>query len=498
MARKPKSFKQKLTKAEVEMQYLDGVEPISDAEMLQTFFPDVSIPVAKQGMKYAMDSATGNCTGMTPCEFNGPIPAGAWREIPPSHLIGANGQMFKGILGKILRHFAARNFFIGDQINGWFGQNCFVYKACAMPGDDAVACGYKISGKDKKFCKSFCSLTSEEDFNLDESLRQFECFKRMYGGAILCPCFEEDVDMSVPLCDWSALKGKTFLGWTVIEPYYLAPDFEPNSRELTDPTYKFYLTPTYWNVMGNSDRRIHRSWLFFRRHMATAKIYQPMYKFLGPSVPQMILERLYSAEVCANEASMLMRAKRSFTMEADLRKLVANPEYAKKFLKNCAGNSDNWGIKILPEGSNAKQMDTLLTECMPLTLAQYGILCAEIGIPAPKFMMAQLTGFANSGNYELKLYADKERELENKDLIPIIKRTYKFMAACAGNSEMDIDVEFNDMDIPTVMEKADIAYQAARADKFIAEAKAVKKMADAKSAETHKSTSEQLGADTNK
>ena len=72
------------------------------------------------------------------------------------------------------------------------------------------------------------------------------------------------------------------------------------------------------------------------------------------------------------------------------------------------------------------------------------------------------------------------------------------MAACAGNAELNIEVEFNDMDIPTVMEKADIAYQAARADKFIAEAEAVKKMSDMKSAETHKSTSEQLGAGGNK
>jgi hypothetical protein len=189
----------------------------------------------------------------------------------------------------------------------------------------------------------------------------------------------------------------------------------------------------------------------------------------------MILERLYSAEVCANESSMLLRSKRTFVMEADVRKMAANPEWAAKFMRSCSANANNWGIRVVPLNSNAKQMDSYLSECMPLTTAQYGILCAEVSIPAPKFMMAQLTGFANSGNYEIKLYAQGEKILQKKDLVPIVKQTAKFQMACLRGEPMDFDVQFGDVDVPTIEERAEILYEQARAAKFTAEAEQIKK-----------------------
>lgn len=456
--------------------YIQAVDELTEDELRSGLKYEPKIPVGKKVLKFACDSASGGCTVAKP-EYNGPVPLG-FREIPPSHLLG-----FRGPIGKALKHFGARNFFLGDQVNAWFDQNCFVNKADSMPGEDAVAAGYefKVHGKaDKKLCDTLDIMFHMEHFNLDATLREFDHNKRCFGAALMVPCFEEDVDMSVPFTDWGILKGKTFLGWTNIEPYYLSPEFVPGGRETNDPTYKFYMTPSYWVVYGSNDtamaiKKIHRSWIFFRRNVITSKIYQPQYKWQGPSVPQMILERLYSAEVCANESSMLLRSKRSFVMEADVRKMAANPEYARKFLKNCAANSDNWGVRVVPRNSNAKQMDSYLSECMPLTTAQYGILCAEISIPAPKFMMAQLTGFANSGNYEVKLYAQKERQLQLDEMVPIVKQTCKIATACETGKSVEFDVKFGDVDVPTVTERAEIMYEEARAAKFLEEAKAFKR-----------------------
>ena len=459
--------------------YLDAISELSDDEIKGSINAKIAIPIgATGGRKITTDASIPNSITTPSVEFNGPIPLG-FRAIPPSHLMG-----FKGPMGKALKHFGARNFFLGDQVNAWFDQNCFVNKADTMPGEDAVAAGYdfKVRGKsDKKLVNELEEMFHTEQFNLDESLVLFEHNKRCFGAAIMVPCFEEDdVDMSVPLVDYSQLKGKTFLGWTNIEPYYLCPSFDPESRSLSDPTYKFYMVPDRWLVYGtNTDttpaKDIHRSWIFFRRHVPTSKLYQPQYKWQGPSVPQMILERLYSAEVCANESSMLLRSKRSFVMEADVRKMAANPEWARKFLKNCSANSDNWGVRVVPHNSNAKQMDSYLSECMPLTTAQYGILCAEVDIPSPKFMMAQLTGFANSGNYEVKLYAQKEKILQKNDLSPAVKQTAKIAYACLTGKTLDFDVTFGDVDVPTVEERANILYEEARAAKFTAEAEEIKK-----------------------
>lgn len=464
--------------------YPDALDELPDSEIRRGLEFDSMIPVGKKPRKITCDGA---CAVTS--EYNGPIPLG-FRAVPPSHLVG-----FRGPIGKSLKHFGARNFFLGDQVNAWLDQNCFINKADSMPGEDAVAAGFsfKVRGKaDKKLVQELEDLIHDENFNINETMREFDHNKRCYGAAVMIPCFVEDVDMETPLVDYSQLRGKTFIGWTNIEPYYISPDFDPQSRELNDPTYKFYMCPTHWNVYGATDRsqtvlkRIHRSWCIFRRNVITSKIYQPMYKWQGPSIPQMISERLYSAEVCANESSMLLRSKRSFVMEADVRKMAANPEYARRFLKNCAANADNWGVRVVPRNSNAKQMDSYLSECMPLTTAQYGILCAEVDIPSPKFMMAQLTGFANSGNYEVKLYAQKEKNLQQNELLPIVRHTLKIATACDG-MDVDFDIEFGDVDVPTITEKSEMMYNEARAAKYVSEAEAVKKMASAKSAESHKS-----------
>ena len=459
--------------------YPDAVEEISESEIKDSIAARLSIPVGESSGTNRRITADASPISVKPTEYNGPIPLG-FRSIPPSHLLGLRGPM-----GKALKHFGARNFYLGDQINAWFDQNCFVNKADTMPGEDAVAAGYsfKPRGKqDKKLVSELEDIFFSESFNLDETMTMFEHNKRCFGAAVMVPCFEEDVDMSVPLVDYSQLKGKTFLGWTNIEPYYLSPQFDPGSRELLDPTYKYYMVPSRWIVYGGEGgeaqkpyRDIHRSWVFFRRHVPTSKLYQPQYKWQGPSVPQMILERLYSAEVCANESSMLLRSKRTFVMEADVRKMAANPEWAAKFMRSCSANANNWGIRVVPLNSNAKQMDSYLSECMPLTTAQYGILCAEVSIPAPKFMMAQLTGFANSGNYEIKLYAQGEKILQKKDLVPIVKQTAKFQMACLRGEPMDFDVQFGDVDVPTIEERAEILYEQARAAKFTAEAEQIKK-----------------------
>lgn len=472
MKKKPLSGKQKMEKYNGDFFDIDGFEEMSDADALSAMSArSVNLGGGKH-LRITTDSATGDISS---CQiYNGPIPLG-YKEVVPANI------SMKGIAGKIFKHFAARNFFLGDQVNGWFGQNCFVYKACAMPGDDAESCGYSFvprGTKQKKLAEQITGIMNSEGFNIGDSLRTFECNKRMYGGAIMIPCFAEDnVDMSIPLSDLGILKGKTFLGWTNIEPYYLTPYFEPGSRNITDPSYKFYLQPTHWIVMGaeKGGKKVHSSWIFFRRNIVTSRIYQPMYKYLGPSVPQMIIERLYSAEVCANESSMLMRSKRSFVIEEDVRKLAANPTYAKKFLKSCSLNGNNYDVRVVPKNSNAKQMDSYLSECMPLTTAQYGILCAEIEIPAPKFMMAQLQGFANSGNYEIKLYASNVRKIVNNDLVPILKQTARILTACNTGVAEDFEVEFGELDIPTVTEKAEILYEEARANKFNEEAKAFRK-----------------------
>lgn len=134
----PESLAQKYARMSGDEDYLKEIPEITDKELKKNIFPDVRIPVGTsgRGLKIVCDSAN-DTISFDECEYNGPIPLG-FREVPPQLL------PIKGIAGKFLKHFAARNFYLGDQINAWFMQNCFIYKACTMPGDDAVSCGYEI------------------------------------------------------------------------------------------------------------------------------------------------------------------------------------------------------------------------------------------------------------------------------------------------------------------------------------------------------------------
>jgi hypothetical protein len=83
-------------------------------------------------------------------------------------------------MGRAFKHFAARNFYLGDQMNAWFDQNCFVNKADTMPGEDAVSAGYDFSPrgrKDKKLVAELEDLFNSESFNLNETI--VETAKRM-------------------------------------------------------------------------------------------------------------------------------------------------------------------------------------------------------------------------------------------------------------------------------------------------------------------------------
>lgn len=495
---------------------IESVPEVTDEEAKRMMFPDedkntegrIIVESANGDQQYACDGAFASPCGESGEEpqYNGPVPLG-FRTMLPQNI------PLDGVVGKAIKHFAVRSFFLGFPQNAWAKQHVFVSKACDMPGDDAVSCGYDFrldvprgtkQSASKAAAEEMKAVFDGEEFNLDGAMRLFESNKRCYGGALAIPCFEDEVDMSAPLVDYSQLKGNRFLGWTVIDPYYLSPVFRENDRALNDPSYKFYLEPTAWNIYGtiggNSGtngkiRQVHRSWCLFRRHVILAAMYRPQYLFFGPSVPQMILERLYSAEVCANETSMLLRSKRTFVLETDLRRMIANPTYMEKFLKASSDNANNWGTRLVERGSNAKQMDSYLSECMPLTMAQYGILCAEIGIPAPKFMMAQLTGFANSGNYEIKLYADSIRKIHREDLIPLVKKTIAIQSACMTGKPVGATVEFGEVDIPTITEEAQILSDKAKAAKMLAESEAVKHMAKAKSAESHKTAMERAGGE---
>lgn len=393
---------------------------------------------------------------------------------------------------QILRHYGERNFFIGWQACALLAKHNFINKACVMPGEDAIAAGFEFAPrkKDKALAEHLSDVVSTDSFDIYSTISKFEFNKRCFGAALAFPCFDEDVDMENPLVDFGQFKGRNFVGWNVIDPYWTVPEFD--ARSANDPSYKDYFKPTWWRINGTG-KLIHKSWCIYQVNTMVADIFRPAYYWGGVSIPQMCYERCYAADKCANEAQMLAMSKRLLVVTANTRKMAANPEYAKRTMENLQWNRDNWGVLPVPVGTDVKQVDSMLTEFNQLITTQYQLFCGIVEIPSPKMVMAPLTGFANSGDYEWKVYAANLRKIQTKDMLPILRATAKIVQATEGVDPKPVDVEFGEIDIPTLVEQAEISYENARAKKFSAEAKAVKKMTSAKSAETHKSAAERLG-----
>lgn len=393
---------------------------------------------------------------------------------------------------QILRHYGERNFFIGWQGCALLAKHNFINKACVMPGEDAISAGWEFAPrrKDRKLVESLCDMSGTDGINLDASLLKFEFNKRCFGFAMAFPCFEEDVDMENPLVDYSQFHGKTFTGWNVIDPYWTVPEFD--HRSASDPSYKDYFVPTWWRINGNG-KRIHKSWCIYRVNTLIADIFKPAYYWGGVSIPQMCYERCYAADKCANEAQMLAMSKRLLVITANTKKMVNNPQYARETMEGLQWNRDNWGVLPVPIGTDVKQVDSMLTEFNQLITTQYQLFCGIVEIPSPKMVMAPLTGFANSGNYEWKVYAANLKKIQTRDMAPIIKATASIIQYSETGDARPVDARFGEIDIPTLVEQAEISYEKARADKFDAEARAVRKMASEKTAETHKSAKERIG-----
>ena len=218
-------------------------------------------------------------------------------------------------------------------------------------------------------------------------------------------------------------------------------------------------------------------------------ILKPTYYYGGVPLTQMAYERLYAADKVANEAQMLAMSKRLLVMEANVQKMAARPEFARNVMENLKWNRDNWGVLPVPKDTKVQQLDSYITEFNQLITTQYQLFCAIVQIPAPKLMMTPLTGFASTGTYEWKVYAQSIMQIQKNEFRPFLEKHFQILTATMGSAKK-YDIEFGKIDVPTLMEEATIEYNKARA--YMNVKKADETMLLAKAARDKKSLADEV------
>lgn len=256
----------------------------------------------------------------------------------------------------------------------------------------------------------------------------------------------------------------SYEGITQVDPSWITPELD--MRSAGDPSYPYFLEPTWWCVNG---RRYHRSHLIVVRHEEVPDIVKPVYLFSGLSIPQKIYQRVYNAVRSSNEAPMLLMTKRLMVKKVDMPSVLMNQQAFENRAKFSSYFRDNYGTDLIDQSEEISQYDTSLTDVDGVMMSQYRLIAAESGIPSTKFLGESPTGMNSSGNYEESSYHELLGVIKKEHYTPFLQRHYLLLLLSEicpkyGIAPFDFTIEWEKSDEPTEKEAAEINKIKADAD----------------------------------
>ena len=361
--------------------------------------------------------------------------------------------------------------FIGWQACALLTQNAYIRKACEIPARDAIAVDYKLHYADaddndpntdkeeEEQVLQDLKMLSDRKMKIKNICRDANIFKKTYGQILVVPTFNVDVDMSEPF-DIKKIKKGTYTGMQIIQPFWVT--YQMGVEQLNRPDRAGFYEPEYYTIPNRA--KIHKSWIIKLVNGVCPDILKPVYYYGGIPLTQMIYERVYCAEKVANEAPKLALTKRLLTIDGDVYNLTANSDSAYETLQTVASIRDNFGFMVKEKDTAVNQIDTSLTDFDALIMTQFQLVAAIAEMPVTKLMKTQLKGLANSGDYEMKDYAQNLKEIQESDFNRILLWHYQLLSMSEKGKDLNIDIVWDEIDTPTALEQAQIESQQAQTD----------------------------------
>ena len=211
-----------------------------------------------------------------------------------------------GIGRDIIYTFFAKQCWIGYKNCALLLQNWLINRCCSIPAEDAVAGGYRLEYADnntaaggneeaRKEAKKKADLlpkiqaAAERKYDLSGKLRQL-CFNRAGYGTGIAYFVIDGEDPATPL-NPDGIRPGSFRGITIIEPQWCEALLSENN--VLDPLSPDWYRPEWYTVNG---KKVHKSRLFTTVYREVPDDLKPTYHFGGMPLPQMLYERVYSAE----------------------------------------------------------------------------------------------------------------------------------------------------------------------------------------------------------
>lgn len=338
-------------------------------------------------------------------------------------------------------------------------QHWLIDAACRMPARDAVRQGWVLSDLDEATEKRV--RKADKALRLNEQLQQFVHLGRVFGWRVLLFKVRspEQGYYEHPFNPDGVTPG-SYQGIVQVDPQWVTPELD--AAAIVEPASLQFYVPTYWLING---QRYHRSHLVIFRNGELPDLLKPMFKYGGISVPQRIVERVYSAERTANEAHQLAMTKRVSVWKTDLAEVEMGDGKVEANLRQWRHYLDNFGVKLADkEGDDFQQFDTSLADFDAVVMNGYQLVAAAAGVPATKLLGTTPKGFNATGEYEESAYHESLESIQTHDLSPVLDRHYQILARSMGLPALEIEHSWQPLDSPTAAEYATIEQTRATTD----------------------------------
>ena len=371
-------------------------------------------------------------------------------------------------LPQVLFAWYVQQGFIGYQACSTIAQQWLVNKACTVPAKDAIKNGYTLTVNDGSEIDSEiinAMRRADKRFKIKQNLVEFERMNRIFGIRIaLFEVDSPDPDYYLKPFNLDGITKGSYKGISQVDPYWITPELDSDAA--ANPASKNFYEPTWWRISG---KRYHRSHLIITRYAEVPDILKPSYIYGGLPLPQMIFERIYSAERTANEAPMLALTKRVNIVKTNTEKALGNQKHFEERMQAFNALRDNHGIFAIDKEEEYQQTDTALTDLDAAIMTQYQIVAAIANMPATKLLGTSPKGFNATGAYEQESYYDSLECIQEESYSPLLERHYQLLIRSEIAPKHNIqpfgfDVIWKPLDSPTAKELAEINEIKSRTD----------------------------------
>ena len=363
---------------------------------------------------------------------------------------------FSTVSPVVLSYYVASSSFIGYHAMAIMGQHWLIRKGLSMKPKDAAKKWFKIGAtggkaitpEDKALIESY-----DVKYKLKRNCVQGCVFRNMFGiRHIIFKHTDPNFDYSKPFNPADFADGR-YAGMSQVDPYWVYPEFI--NDDLSDPSRIGFYDPTYWII---NSKKYHKSHLVVLMGDELPDYLKPTYRYGGISLTQKVYERIYAAERVANETPQLVQTKRLNVLKTSLETAKANmPKFVSR-LKAMVSFRDNYGVRVVGTNEEVQQLDTSLTDLDQVTMTQYHLVCAELGVPASKLLGTGHAGFG-TGETDDDYYIEEVEELQHSDMTEIVEAHYARLKPSVLDSKIgDVDLcpEWEPIKVMSELDIADV------------------------------------------